>query len=360
MCKVYNSVGCLTQIQSRLREQKVGGNESVEELIHFQQNYGNEREKIIGHYAFLLEQEKEKLSEEIVQLTMAINATKGEVEEKLTLQLEQLKLRLENLPSTLSTVMQVYEYYFKKSVLSTKIWFSELLFNYRLNYSIRHLNPQLTEKNNRFHYLNSNFEEALNNSSLISLTTVDQKKNIIDELSNSIYGAIGEQKVVAEIEKLSNDYILINDFNCIFNPPLFHPEQKQKINSIQIDHLLIGPPGIFLIETKNWSLKSIENMNLRSPIQQIKRSGYALYKLLNGKMATSTFNLKKHHWGDQKVPTRNVLVLLNHKPKENFKFVKVVNLSELLSYVNYFESCLSNNETTSIANYLNWLNGKNV
>ena len=132
MCKVYNSVGCLSQIQSRLRVQKIGGDESVKELIHFQQYYGIEREKIIGQHAFLLDKEKEKLSEEIVQLTMTINATKDEVEEKLTLQLEQLKQRLENLPSTLSTVMQVYVYYFKKSVLSTKIWFAEFLFNFPL------------------------------------------------------------------------------------------------------------------------------------------------------------------------------------------------------------------------------------
>lgn len=57
-------------------------------------------------------------------------------------------------------------------------------------------------------------------SGLSELQELDRKKTIIDQINSSIYGALGEQKVVKELEKLSNDYILINDFTCRFHPPV--------------------------------------------------------------------------------------------------------------------------------------------
>jgi hypothetical protein len=121
--------------------------------------------------------------------------------------------------------------------------------------------------------------DAVNESSSGPLKELERKKRVIDEINTSIYGAIGEQKVVKELENLPNGYFLINDFSFTFPTPIYNRQEDDYIKSIQIDHVLISPSGVFLIETKNWSKQSLNNLSLRSPVQQIKRSSFALFML---------------------------------------------------------------------------------
>lgn len=79
---------------------------------------------------------------------------------------------------------------------------------------------------------------------------------------------------------------------------------------------------------------------------QIRRSNYALFKILSGNL-----KLSKHHWGEKKIPIRNLIVLINEKPREEFLHVKVLTLRELTGYIEYFNTSFSNNETQRIADY---------
>ena len=105
--------------------------------------------------------------------------------------------------------------------------------------------------------------------------------------------------------------------------------------------------GIFLIETKNWSRKSVDTISLRSPIKQIQRSNFALYIYIS-----ENIFLNEHHWGEQAIPIRNLLVMINNKPKEKFKFVTVKLLNELNGYINYFEPVLSEKQVDRITSLL--------
>ena len=51
-------------------------------------------------------------------------------------------------------------------------------------------------------------------------------------------GAVGEYEVGTELERLSDDFFIFNDVNT-----------KQG----NFDHLVVGPTGLFAIETKNWN-----------------------------------------------------------------------------------------------------------
>ncbi len=351
MCKVYNTIGCLTNIKSHLHEQRIYDFKSVKELIYFQKNYATIRENIISEHELLIEQEKKNLGEAITQLNELIETTKSDTEQKLGQELEYLKEQFENLPSP-TTVMKVYVYYFKKAILWVKIQRASHLFNSKVESSIEHLINSLSEKSNRFHYIDSSFASAVNQSCLLPLQELDYKKRTIDQIDKSILGAIGEQKVVKELEKLTDDYILINDFTYTFHPPLYNRQENDHIMSVQIDHLLVAPSGIFLIETKNWSQSSLRNLSLRSPVEQVKRTSFALYHLLNVRVNMSLLALKQHHWGDRKIPIRNLIVLINNRPNETFQYVKILNLNELLSYITYFEPCFSGKEVENIAQNL--------
>ena len=141
-------------------------------------------------------------------------------------------------------------------------------------------------------------------------------------------------------------------FLFFFRRPVYNRQENDYIKSIQIDHILIAPSGIFLIETKNWSEKSLNNLNLHSPVQQVKRANFVLFKILMKGITEHTLNLNPHHWGNRKIPIRNLIVLTNLKPKEEFHYVKVLTLNELIGYIQYFEPTFPSNETEEIAKYL--------
>ena len=97
-------------------------------------------------------------------------------------------------------------------------------------------------------------------------------------------------------------------------------------------------------------------MDLRSPVQQVKRTNFALFKILTEDILSGKVNLKQYHWGERKIPIRNLIVLTNSKPNEEFQYVKILTVKELLSYVRYFNPIFTSAETQAIASYLLNLN----
>ena len=356
MCKVYNQIGSLTTIKSHLSNYYINDFNSVNELITFQRNYSATKQQLISNHSILIEQEKTTLKGEIVQLENFIEISKSENRQNLYLDLEQLKQQLDNLPSRQSNIFKIFINYFVRSGIKRKIRDIELNFDSKIANSIQQFTNILNKKSNRYNYIISHFEDAVNRSSFSQLKELERKKRIIDEINTSIYGAIGEQKVSKDLENLSDDYILINDFTYSFHPPIYNRRENDKIKSVQIDHILISPAGIFLIETKNWSEHSLNNLNLHSPVAQIRRANFALLKILTGEITRS---LDQHHWGDRKIPIRNLIVLVNQKINEEFQYVKILTLKELRNYVEYFKPCFSRKETQMISNYLLQLNESN-
>lgn len=177
-------------------------------------------------------------------------------------------------------------------------------------------------------------------------------KATLEELNPLIAGAIGEHYVVNELKKLSDDCHLYNDFSVRFDQPVYYKQDNTRIHTIQIDHVLVTPAGVFNIETKNWSKESLENLDLRSPIAQIKRTGYALFLLLNGGKRKSGIRLDEHHWGDKSIPVWNVVVMIRHKPRAQFKYVAVKNLKELNRYIRQFEHVLEQSEVRKVSQRL--------
>lgn len=64
------------------------------------------------------------------------------------------------------------------------------------------------------------------------------------DLSNRMKGIRGEEQVASELSHLSDEFMLLNDVML----PGAHGN---------IDHIVIGPTGIFVVETKNYSGKFV-------------------------------------------------------------------------------------------------------
>ncbi len=353
MCKVYNLVGPLTAIKSHLHQHNIYDFNSLNEVINFQKNYSVLQKEIISNHERLIEQERNDLELQVSQLEDAILTKKNNIENKIQEETAQINLQLNNLLSSTPTNfiqrimrrLKEWWYYFRiqLKVISVKS---------QLESFIQNLEKEHKDKQNRYQFIVERFTDAVNQRCYLPLKELERKKRVIDEVNNSIYGALGEMKVVRELEKLSDEYFLINDFSVSFSNAIYHKKEDEHILSIQIDHILVAPSGIFLIETKNWSEVSLNNPDLRSPVKQIKRNSFAFYQMISGETEYSKLRLNNHFWGSKKIPIRNLVVFTNSKPKEEFQFVKLLTINELLGYIRYFEPVFSPEETQRIADYL--------
>ena len=237
----------------------------------------------------------------------------------------------------------------------------EVNLSYHVENAVSGVVGKNVDKTNRYNYFTSQFAEAVKESCSVFIREIERKLRIIDDVNNSVYGALGEDKVVKELENLSDENVLINDFNLRFHPALHNRQEKDHIKSIQIEHLLVTSAGVFLIETKkNWSENSVASLDLGSPVQQVKRRNFALFRVLTESISDGRIRLGTHHWGDRKIPIRNLIVLTNSKPTEEFQYVKILTVRELHGYIKYFKPIFTNEETQAIARYLLRLNEQSI
>ena len=169
-------------------------------------------------------------------------------------------------------------------------------------------------------------------------------------------GATGEQKAIVELQKLPNNYSLINNVRVVFDTPIKIKSTNKQIHSIQVDHVLIGPPGIFLIETKYWSEQTVTKTNLDSPIEQIVTYGQAMFKFLNNAIRTKKIEFGDS-WGSRMIPVKNILLMIGAKPEKEYQFVKMLDLESINNYIAFLErekSSLSLPEINKIEKWLLW------
>ena len=361
MSRTYNTIGSLTTLKSHLKENDISDFKSLKEVIDFQSSFAISRQQLINHHKNLIEEEKTLLNVELKGLETAIESQRKQTEQILTDEIEKLKQKLN------ISISHTPTNFFQKITKISRLWNferkiknKENKFDSDVKSTISNLIDNYQEKSNRYQFITSNVDEAVKQSVHHSLSELERKKAVIDNLNSFIYGALGEQKVVKALENLSDEYVLINDFSVSFFPAIYNRQENDYIKSVQIDHILVAPSGIFLIETKNWSEKSLGNLSLRSPVQQIRRTSFVLFKLLNNEMSNYHLRLDRHHWGDKKISIKNLIVMTNTKPQEEFQYVKVLTLNELLGYINYFKPTFSINETQKIADFILGINEQKV
>ena len=176
-------------------------------------------------------------------------------------------------------------------------------------------------------HLKSEIEDRKNNQEewieLHSASEIRRQESILSVFKKNrylFYGAEGEEKAERELSKLSDKYVVINDYQQTFSKPIYDKRNEDRIYSIQIDHIVIGPTGIYLIETKNWSKDSMENPDLFSPVKQLCRHNFAMRVILKA-IKRKSIGSFLGHWGAKKISPKNILLVMNHKPQHEFQFV---------------------------------------
>jgi len=153
-------------------------------------------------------------------------------------------------------------------------------------------------------YLSNNFDLECKHRSSNLLNKLD-KINFIKQ-SNEYKGAKGEILVIEKLRNLAEDYFVFNDLSFeLDNGINFNGEF---LKSAQIDHLVIGPSGIYVIETKNWSeafVKEVFDNGTYTPYDQIKRSSYTVYRHLNSSKYGNIFQKAYYSFAKKEIKVKS-------------------------------------------------------
>jgi len=160
-------------------------------------------------------------------------------------------------------------------------------------------------------------------------------ENGISRLENLIKspeftGARAELSVIAKLKRLPADYVVLNDVHL--RATRFHKYNGVPLQSAQIDHLVISPAGLFVIETKAWSKQFVQSRNYHNPFDQVGRASYLCYSIVK-KMG--------------RVPVRSIIAASGYIPERPVAAkVKILRVDDLNGYISYFRERVLSPELT--------------
>ncbi|QUH22226.1 nuclease-related domain-containing protein [Alkaliphilus sp. B6464] len=131
-------------------------------------------------------------------------------------------------------------------------------------------------------------------------------KVVFKKIKIKISGYLGERKVKKYIKKLEKKgYVILNDFMI----PLYN-------KTTQIDHVVIGPYGITVIETKNYKGKIIGSSNSKYWIQKLGFKTHNIYNpLWQNHTHVKTIKYLLHKEGFRNVNLENLVVFTSKKSR---------------------------------------------
>lgn len=150
-------------------------------------------------------------------------------------------------------------------------------------------------------------------------------------------GAAAELEVIAKLQQLSDEWIVLNDVNLTSDQ--WHYFQGEHLKTAQLDHVAIGPGGVFIIETKNWSREFVEKGEFHNPYSQIERA-----KKLCGIILSK-----------QGAPTkiRGIISTRTHMPEKPSNSKSVIKkCEELTNYLLWFDQELTPSEIKRVTSIL--------
>lgn len=352
MTIIHGQIEPLKKIKKELSENNISRFSSIADINKFTQGYELELASIDKDITSNLDRELIELKSDHLRYKELHSKNKADAVKTLINEVKSKEISLAQIEAKRKkSLLARITLFFRLRNLKRSKNKLEKNFGQLLKKRTGHSGVQVTRTSEKIEEIINNREVIIEKRTSKAVRDLKNTKSVIDRLYPLIAGAIGENSVVNTIKKLPDNYYLINDFSKNFDPPIYNKKDNDRIFSIQIDHLLIAPSGLYIIETKNWSKQSTDSYDLRSPVKQVLRTSYALFVYLNSD-ANKRLGLKKHHWGRKKIPIRNLIVMTNHKPNEEFQHVKVLSLNNLNGYIKYFESVFSNEDTRGIYEYL--------
>jgi Nuclease-related domain. len=202
---------------------------------------------------------------------------------------------------------------------SAKYWIAVALRNHHINSPYSGLSVKLDhvryDKRHRAEYRQATIDRECN--------TITSSYTFLKNNESFLAGAWGEETAIRALADLPDEFHVINDVNLRFERALRWSVTQEYIKTCQIDHIVAGPTGIFLLETKNWTSANLV-ANSDALIHQVRRSNYALRRFV------------QQYYNYWELPyVRNVVISTNQKTGAVQNLDKYIDISSPAGICNY-------------------------
>lgn len=295
---------------------------------------------------------KEQIDNEITDLTTNIEVLECEIEIKSSKIVNDINSEIENLEKEIKELGKI-QFNIEKLIIFIKSKFEKYKKKRRCKYLVNNPRDEVQKLlKNEYFQLKNNIDKKQSLTNNFDIECKHRLSNLLNQLDKICFitksklykGAEGEILVIEKLRNLTDDY-------CIFNDLFFELDSGVNFNgaflkSAQIDHLVIGPSGIYVIETKNWSeayVKKVFDNGSYTPYDQIKRSSYAVYRYLNSSKYGNIFQKAYYRLAKKEFKVKSIIAITGSKiPLQDKGFVKVLFPNQLPGYISERENILSN------------------
>lgn len=300
-----------------------------------------------------IKSELNELHEKIKVAEKDILLKKSLIVEDIKEESKDLREEIEELDLIKFDIIHLFKYFSSKLKLRRSIkrlYYLELDSESEISKRLENSYSSLKSLKYKHNYLESNPDKEVE-SRLSSLTSQINNLNEIKR-SNTYKGALGELKVIQNLHELSDDYYLFNDLHLELKD--YIKFNGSSLKSAQIDHLVVGPTGVFVIETKNWSEQYVQyvfNDESYTPYDQIQRSSYLAYRYLNNNKYRGTLRKIYYNLAEDEAKVKSIIAIAGSNfPFEKHRFVKVLSYYAVASYIIKSKQVLTNESVNEIVN----------
>ncbi|WP_333787560.1 nuclease-related domain-containing protein [Methanomethylovorans sp.] len=329
--------------------------------------------------------------ENLTEIDLILKDIKEQYEEKKPIIYDQIKSEVDDLHINIGVAentLKLQKFQVEKDIeIETEVLKKEIEELQLFKFDIRHLlnyipnKLKLRRSIKKLNYLETDLEIELKKRLVGSLSSLESLKLQLNRLenntdkeveyrlsklvfqlskleeikkSNEYKGALGELAVIQNLCELSDNYYLFNDLYLELSD--YIKFKGSSLKSAQIDHLVIGPTGVFVIETKNWSknyVQSVFNDGSYTPFDQIQRSSYLVYRYLNNNKYGSTIQKIYYNLAEDEIKIKSIIAVVGSKiPFEKNSFIKVLSYNAVSLYINKGYHILTAEIVDEIANKL--------
>lgn len=137
-----------------------------------------------------------------------------------------------------------------------------------------------------------------------------------------------ENLILDELSKLQDQFLLFKNVFLRLKWPVTYTKTSETIKSCQIDYVVIGPPGVVIVEAKKWDESLFTEL---IPHKETDKAGLIVY-------------IKLKAYFNKKIPIYNIVTTLKKIPIVHYGFVHQLSVWDLTTFIYNQENCLSKSE----------------
>lgn len=141
-----------------------------------------------------------------------------------------------------------------------------------------------------------------------------------------------EDLVFNELHKLPESFVVLRNVFLRLRYKVTHTQSKESVKSCHIDFVVIGPPGVFVIEAKEWDEPSYRQL---IPYKEVDKAGLVVYIKIKNRFG-KTF------------PVYNLITSTKHHSDTKYGRVIPQSLWDLTTFIFSQEHYLSKTEVKNI------------